>query len=123
MMPLRERYNTDNHFKSLVDMMSSYIYHCYFSPSEVREAAILASIIYEERNIRQMVIVDRETEEALRVIRKKVEEICTHEWMGSPNHKICVRCGAEKGKCDHQWRKSAGYDVCKLCGSKRLGRG
>jgi len=44
----REKYITDNQYKFLVDTMVNQIEQCNYTPSEMREAAILASIIYEE---------------------------------------------------------------------------
>ena len=46
----RDRYYTDNNFHVLVDNMVGYIRNCHYTPSEMREAAILASIIYTEQN-------------------------------------------------------------------------
>jgi len=44
----REKYLNDNYYRTMVDMMVSYIDKCQFTPSELREMAILASIIYKE---------------------------------------------------------------------------
>ena len=46
----REKYLNDNMYRVLVDMMVEQIDQCNYTPSEMREAAVLASIIYEERN-------------------------------------------------------------------------
>lgn len=46
----RQRYQNDVHFHTLVNTMFDQIVHCQFTPSELREAAILASIMYEERH-------------------------------------------------------------------------
>jgi len=51
MKSVRERYLTDVHFHTLVDMMVSQIEQCQYTPSEMREAAILASIIYNEMHV------------------------------------------------------------------------
>lgn len=48
----RERYLRDANYKRLVDMMVSFITQAQFTPSEMREASILASILYEEREAR-----------------------------------------------------------------------
>lgn len=48
----RERYMHDPQFATLVDMMCAYIHQCHYTPSEMREAVILASIIYEEQTIK-----------------------------------------------------------------------
>ena len=47
----RERYQNDNHFRVLVDLMVAHIDQCKYTPSEMREAAIMASIIYEEHRL------------------------------------------------------------------------
>lgn len=44
---IRERYKTDPNFRYLVDTMTKAIIDCQFTPSEMREAALLASINYE----------------------------------------------------------------------------
>lgn len=49
----QEKYAQDNHYKMLVDHMVKMIMDCQFTPSELREAAIFASILYEQHNIRQ----------------------------------------------------------------------
>ena len=45
----RKRYQTDPVFKALVDTMTAAIVKCQYTPSEMREAAIMASIKYEEQ--------------------------------------------------------------------------
>jgi hypothetical protein len=77
---MRERYNNDPHFRVLVDMMVGHIHEVNYTPSEMREAAMLASIIYEdimiyeEHNVSQMRIIEPDVEDALRVIRKRLDE-------------------------------------------------
>ena len=51
----RDRYLNDAYYRTLVDTMVSYIDQCKFTPSELREAAILASIIYEEKSIKDWI--------------------------------------------------------------------
>lgn len=72
MMPLRDRYHSDPAFKMLVDMMVHHIFQCQYTPSEMREAAMLASIIYEELNYRQMVFINDDIELHLRAIHEKL---------------------------------------------------
>jgi len=74
MLTARERYQTDAHFQALVNMMVEHIKRHNYTPSEMREASILASIIYEEQNIYQFAIIDPTVENALRVIRGKIED-------------------------------------------------
>lgn len=66
----RSKYQLDPHYKSLVDMMVSSIKDCQFTPSEMREAAMLASIIYEENRVRTYVNVQNthHLEEALKTL-------------------------------------------------------
>lgn len=49
MISPEQRYLSDPHFKVLVDTMVAYIQEAKFTPSELREAAIFAAIIYETR--------------------------------------------------------------------------
>jgi len=44
----REKYQTDAEYRQLVDSLVDTIYRCQYTPSELREASILACIIYEE---------------------------------------------------------------------------
>ena len=44
---MRYKYMTDSKFKNLVDLFESYLHHADFTPSEIREASMLASINYE----------------------------------------------------------------------------
>ncbi len=56
MQTVTERYRNDAQFRQLVDLFYSYIDHAQFTPSEIREAALLAHILYEERRIKPMII-------------------------------------------------------------------
>lgn len=47
MMTPRDRYATDPNFAALVDVMHGFIARSEFTPSELREAAILAAVKYE----------------------------------------------------------------------------
>jgi hypothetical protein len=49
MKSIRERYLTDATFHAIVDSMRAIISGAHLTPSEVREAAMLACIIEDER--------------------------------------------------------------------------
>ena len=59
-MPARMRYQQDNEFHHLVDMLHAMIDRSQFSPSELREAATLASCMWEERQVRSQYIRARD---------------------------------------------------------------
>ena len=67
----RERYNNDPVYRRLVDILTMLIYDCQCTPSEVREAAVLACIKYEEIHIRRSPFeVDEKLSTALETIRE-----------------------------------------------------
>lgn len=47
-MTPREKYYNDPHYHALVENLVVLITECQMTPSEIREAAVLACIIYEE---------------------------------------------------------------------------
>jgi hypothetical protein len=63
----REKYQNDPEYHHLVCMLESMIEQARFTPSELREACVLASINYEMRHIRERQI-DPRTQDALRVL-------------------------------------------------------
>ncbi len=58
----QERYLSDPAFKMLVDSMEIEIQRCNYSPSELREAALLAAIHYEQRHCRSLFTIQKEAE-------------------------------------------------------------
>lgn len=46
---VRERYRNDTTFRCLVDSLQAAVLHMQLTPSEVREAAMLACVMIEER--------------------------------------------------------------------------
>ena len=48
----REKYQNDPNYHALVDILCAQIHMAKFTPSELREAAILACILYEEQKVR-----------------------------------------------------------------------
>jgi len=49
----KDKYLNDPEYRHLVDMMESLIERARFTPSELREASILACINYEMRHVRE----------------------------------------------------------------------
>ena len=70
----REKYLNDAHYHQLVEAMHAQIDACHFTPSEMREAAVLACILYEERHIRafsiRMAEIPKEVKTALNVMHE-----------------------------------------------------
>jgi len=60
MLSPRERYENDASFHALVAFMVSKIIDCNFTPTEMREAAMLASIKYAEMQPLRPTIFPRE---------------------------------------------------------------
>lgn len=63
----REKYMNDPEYHRLVDMLGQFIEAARFSPSELREACVLACINYEMRHVRDMQI-DPRVLDAFRVL-------------------------------------------------------
>ena len=70
----RERYLNDPRFHALVDMMTAYIRESSFTSYEIRAAAMLASMIYEQQQIRCLDCppMPKSVEKSLSIL---------HEWM------------------------------------------
>jgi len=73
MITPRDRYYNDSHYHALVDLMVAHIQNCNYTPSEMRQAAILASIIYEEHRIKRFQVpsIPKSVENSLSIL---------HEW-------------------------------------------
>lgn len=68
-----EKYHSDNAFRQLVDLMESFIHKNQYTPSEMREAAVMASINYEHKRVSPMMFITPELEGALKIIRDFAE--------------------------------------------------
>ena len=68
----REKYMNDPEYHRLVDKLEHFIESARFTPSELREASVLASINYEMRHVRDMQI-DPRTLEAFRILDEFTE--------------------------------------------------
>lgn len=75
----REKYMNDPTYSRLVDTICAFIHKAQFTPSEVREAAILACIIYEERRLPTTQIkISKEVEQSLAIL---------HNWTDTNHQK------------------------------------
>lgn len=75
MMNPRDKYNHDPQYHILVDFMIHEIERCNYTPSEMREAAVLACILYEQYIIRDYHLeLNKETKEALDILHFWVEK-------------------------------------------------
>jgi hypothetical protein len=63
----RDKYLNDPEYHHLVRMLENFIEQARFTPSELREASILACINYEMRHVRDMTI-DPRTMQALNIL-------------------------------------------------------
>jgi hypothetical protein len=59
MLSPQERYRDDPQFRQLVDWLTAFVHQAAFTPSELREAAILACIRYEQTRIPDLRIEDQ----------------------------------------------------------------
>ncbi len=66
-----ERYRTDAHFHMLVDMMEGFYHKAEYTPSEMREAAVLAAIHYEMKTVRPLRIAVGDPGEVPEFLRGK----------------------------------------------------
>ena len=69
--PAQNRYESDPAFRVLVDHMEANIHAAEYTPSEMREAALLASIHYELRSVRSMVLpLPKDVQDAMACLGK-----------------------------------------------------
>jgi len=66
----REKYDNDPEYRHLVNSMEHLIRLYKFTPSELREASILASINYEMSHIKPQFLIDPKIEDACTVLDK-----------------------------------------------------
>lgn len=65
-----EKYNNDAQYRTLVVAIEHQLHEANFTPSEVREAAVLACIHYEQRNAMPLRIIPAEVRQAMKVLQK-----------------------------------------------------
>jgi len=76
------RYRGDPKFRQLVDMMEAHMHSADFTPTEMREAAILAAINYESRRVRHLhgyTMSDETAKRCYRMIEELYRAIQTDE--------------------------------------------
>lgn len=71
-MSPRDKYMNDPEYRQLVDLLEQFVERAQFSPSEMREAVILASINYEMRNVRGAADLNPRYEEAFRTLDEMI---------------------------------------------------
>ena len=55
MMTPTEQYKYDSKFRKIVDILRHELMNCEFTPSELRQAVILAATMHAEQNIRPII--------------------------------------------------------------------
>lgn len=75
----KEKYMNDPEYHQLVTTLESFIERALFTPSELREACVLASINYEMRHIRSIQI-DPRLAEALQVLDEYAGSAVDNSW-------------------------------------------
>lgn len=73
MESMEEKYQGDPAYRYCVDTMEALIHNNQFTPSEMREMAVLACINYEARRPIHRVVINKETEEAFKVLQELKE--------------------------------------------------
>ena len=68
----RQRYMNDPQFRNLVEYMESHIRAANFTPSEMREAAVLASINYEMSRHRRS--IDPPVRDAIKTLEQWLDK-------------------------------------------------
>jgi hypothetical protein len=70
----RDKYHNDPQFNSLVNLLESFIYSAQFTPSELREACVMASINYEMKHIGTLRFeIDRSVASAFNIIESYLD--------------------------------------------------
>lgn len=55
-----DRYQTDSAFHALVDMLQAQLHGGNYTPTELREAVMLAATLYENTHIRPLIFTKQE---------------------------------------------------------------
>ena len=63
-----EKYANDHNYRRLVDMLEALIVQAEFTPSEIREACMLACILHEQYRRVRPVVISAEAARAMEVL-------------------------------------------------------
>ena len=63
-----EKYHGDKNYRSLVDTLEALINQAEFTPSEIREACVLACILHEQYRRSRPVVISAEAARAMEVL-------------------------------------------------------
>ena len=66
-----EKYENDNNYRHLVDMLTALIHQAEFTPSEIREACMLACIRHEHYRRIRPVVISAEAARAMDVLESE----------------------------------------------------
>ena len=83
MMSPRERYQNDARFHSLVKLMVAEIEKGNFTPTEMREAALLAHVIYNENYVGIKTLPYKVNEWLIRGPEDSADKSCTCDTVGN----------------------------------------
>lgn len=72
----REKYRNDAEYNQLVTLLEGFIEQARFTPSELREACMLASINYEMRHPQRR-LVDTDALRAIDVLERRFIDRCS----------------------------------------------
>ena len=125
MMKPTEQYKYDSKFRQIVDILRDELRRYEFTPSELRQAVILAATMHAEQNIRPIIYMD----EAKLIpsmfggligkfdVRDFTEQVKERR-IGVANRRVSVKLGRNKSTGDrrkhiHDFKYTGrGYDVC-----------
>lgn len=65
----QDKYENDPQYKQYVDTIETLIHQCHFSPSEVREGAVLACIHFEMRSFSRVRAIPLMVSDALKTLK------------------------------------------------------
>jgi hypothetical protein len=74
-MTPQERYQRDVEFRVLVDMIESMVSHCKYTPTELREAVILASIHHDIRNPSPIFLTISEYRNHINILEEELKHL------------------------------------------------